>query len=78
MTADDLLLGVDVGTGSARAGLFTGTGQLVASAAHPVHMWRDGEHMVEQSADDIWGAACRAVAEEIGRASCRERVLMPV
>ena len=63
MTADDLFLGVDVGTGSARAGLFTGTGQLVASAAHPIRMWRDGEHVVEQSVDDIWGAVCRAVAE---------------
>ena len=68
MTADSLFLGVDVGTGSARAGLFTGAGQLVASAAHPIRMWRDGEHVVEQSADDIWSAVCRAVTEAMALA----------
>ena len=71
MIAVDLFLGVDVGTGSARAGLFTGTGQLVASAAHPIRMWRDGEHVVEQSADDIWGAVCRAVAEAVALANAK-------
>ena len=73
MTAEDLFLGVDVGTGSARAGLFTASGQLLASAAHPIRLWRDGEHVVEQSADDIWGAVCRAVTEAAALAGADPR-----
>ena len=65
MTTGDLFLGVDVGTGSARAGLFTANGQMVASAVHPIRIWRDGESTVEQSADDIWQAVCRAISEAV-------------
>ncbi len=65
MTAEDLFLGVDVGTGSARAGLFTEAGQMVGYAAHPIKLWRDGETMVEQSTADIWSAVCRTVCEAI-------------
>jgi D-ribulokinase len=65
MSGDDLFLGVDVGTGSARAGLFTASGQMVASAAHPIKLWREGENVVEQSSDDIWKAVCYAVIEAV-------------
>ena len=63
MTRDDLFLGVDVGTGSARAGLFTASGKMVATAMYPIKLWREGEHTVEQSTNDIWKAVCRAVTE---------------
>lgn len=65
MTDADLLLGVDVGTGSARAGIFTGSGQMLAQAAHPIRLWREGETVVEQSSADIWAAVCRAVADAL-------------
>jgi D-ribulokinase len=67
MTATDLFLGVDVGTGSARAGIFTGSGQMLAQAAHPIRLWREGETVVEQSSADIWAAVCRAVADAVAQ-----------
>ena len=65
MTAAHLFLGVDVGTGSARAGLFTASGQMVASSTSPIKLWRMGENVVEQSTDDIWKAVCHAVTGAI-------------
>lgn len=68
MTQADLFLGVDVGTGSARAGIFTGSGQMLSQAAHPIRLWREGETVVEQSSADIWAAVCRAVADALAQA----------
>ena len=53
-------LGIDVGTGSARAGIFDLTGRMVASSAQPIKMWKPQPDHVEQSSDDIWRACCRA------------------
>ena len=35
-------LGIDVGTGSARAGIFSASGALVGSASQPIRMWEAG------------------------------------
>ena len=43
-----LFIGVDVGTGSARAGVFDAKGTLLASHAEDIKMWRDGD-IAEQS-----------------------------
>lgn len=58
-------LGVDVGTGSARAGLFDSSGALLATAKRDIALWRDGPDIAEQSSDDIWRAVCAAVREAI-------------
>ncbi|KAG5593941.1 hypothetical protein H5410_035173 [Solanum commersonii] len=55
-----VFLGVDVGTGSARAGLFNEDGKLLGSASSPIQIWKDGD-CVEQSSTDIWLAICTAV-----------------
>ncbi|EPS63469.1 hypothetical protein M569_11311, partial [Genlisea aurea] len=55
-----IFLGVDVGTGSARAGLFDGNGRLIGSASSPIQIWKDGD-CIEQSSTDIWLAICTAV-----------------
>ncbi|XP_059636271.1 uncharacterized protein LOC132278493 isoform X2 [Cornus florida] len=55
-----VFLGVDVGTGSARAGLFDENGKLVGSASSPIQIWKEGD-CVEQSSTDIWHAICAAV-----------------
>lgn len=60
--------GVDVGTGSARAGLFDEAGQLLASAKHPIEMWREAGDIVEQSSDDIWAACVAALRAAIAEA----------
>ena len=56
------LIGIDVGTGSARAGVFDGSGQLLASAKHEIEVYRDERRArVEQSSAQIWEAVCHAV-----------------
>ncbi|CAA2938316.1 FGGY carbohydrate kinase domain-containing [Olea europaea subsp. europaea] len=55
-----VFLGVDVGTGSARAGLFDDGGRLLGSASSPIQIWKDRD-CVEQSSTDIWLATCTAV-----------------
>ncbi|KAK6942425.1 Carbohydrate kinase, FGGY, C-terminal [Dillenia turbinata] len=55
-----VFLGIDVGTGSARAGLFDEKGKLLSSSSSPIQIWKDGD-FVEQSSTDIWLAICAAV-----------------
>ena len=61
-------LGIDVGTGSARAGLFDSRGRMAASASHPIKLWQPAPDHVEQSSDDIWRACCIATRAALRRA----------
>lgn len=66
-----LLLGVDVGTSSARAGLFDATGARRGVGVAPFETWRDTDDFVEQSSEGIWracGEAIRAALEDAGAA----------
>lgn len=63
-----IFLGVDVGTGSARAGLFDQGGAMLASARRDIAMWRESGDVVEQSSADIWSAICAAVREAVASA----------
>ena len=58
-------IGVDVGTLSARAGVFDSAGRLIASARRPIAVWREPGDIVEQSSDDIWSAVASAVREAV-------------
>lgn len=62
------LLGVDVGTGSARAGVFDLEGHLVASASRELALYREAGAIVEQSSDDVWQAVCGAVRQAVADA----------
>ncbi|GAA0587969.1 FGGY-family carbohydrate kinase [Caenispirillum bisanense] len=64
------VIGVDVGTGSARAGIFTLEGRRLAAAVRPIRLWRPEPEWAEQSSDDIWAAVCAAVREAL--AACAE------
>ena len=57
--ANEYVIGIDVGTGSARAGLFDLGGQMIASAVHPIKIFRPFPNHVEQSSADIWAAVCK-------------------
>lgn len=64
----DCFLGVDVGTGSVRAGLFDVRGDLLGMATHPIRIWKPEEDVVEQSSANIWEAVCSAVKGAIATA----------
>src|SRR3989442_1097634 len=52
-------IGIDVGTSSARAGVFDENGVLLATARHPITVWHEAGSVVEQSSSEIW-SACAA------------------
>ena len=61
-------LGIDVGTGSVRAGLFDLKGRRLGVGVEEIQIWRPREDFVEQSSDDIWRAAGRAVRTALAEA----------
>lgn len=54
-------IGIDVGTSSARAGVFDEEGNLLATARHPLRVWHEAGDIVEQSSSDIWDACATSV-----------------
>ena len=57
----DCVIGVDVGTGSARAGVFDLAGRMLASAKQDIRLFHAPGAIVEQSSNDIWNAVCASV-----------------
>jgi len=64
----EYVIGVDVGTGSVRAGIFDLRGMMIAHASKEITLWRPQEHFVEQSSEDIWQAACFSIRDAIQKA----------
>lgn len=67
----ELVAAVDVGTGSARAGLFDARGRMLGRAEAPIALREPGPGRAEQDSEDIWsavGAALRAARAEAGAA----------
>jgi FGGY-family pentulose kinase len=65
-----LYLGIDVGTGSVRAGIFDGDGKRHGSASFDIQMWHPQTDFVEQSSEDIWASAGKAVRAALQEAGC--------
>ncbi|HVK01954.1 MAG TPA: FGGY-family carbohydrate kinase [Armatimonadaceae bacterium] len=61
------VVGVDVGTGSARAGIFSLTGERLGMDVRPIKMWRPRPEYAEQSSEDIWEAVGAAVREALAK-----------
>ncbi|UYH51912.1 FGGY-family carbohydrate kinase [Candidatus Kirkpatrickella diaphorinae] len=62
----DVVIGIDVGTGSARAGIFDLSGIKLASAVVETQTWRPLPDFIQQSSENIWQAVCQAVREAMG------------
>ncbi|KIJ19817.1 D-ribulokinase [Paxillus involutus ATCC 200175] len=62
-------IGVDVGTGSARACLVDASGRIAASDTQDTKTWRDeNDHRIfEQSTTDIWSKICLAVKKVLSK-----------
>ena len=71
MALAEYFLGVDVGTGSARAGIFDATGKMLGAASEAIQIFRPQEDFVEQSSQDIWRACGVAVRGALGKAGLR-------
>jgi D-ribulokinase len=65
-------IGVDVGTSSARAGVFDENGALLSTARRPITVWHEAGNVVEQSSSEIWAACVASV-----RAAMAEAALPP-
>ncbi len=66
-------IGVDVGTGSARAGIFNARGRMLGQSTHPIRMWKPRPDFVEQSSEDIWRACSLAVKGAMREAGVKAR-----
>ncbi|MCS7190097.1 MAG: FGGY-family carbohydrate kinase [Fimbriimonadales bacterium] len=62
------VIGVDVGTASARAGLFDLQGKRLAIASEPIQIHRPQPEFAEQSSEDIWRAVCKVVRQVVDAA----------
>ncbi len=67
--AGPCVIGVDVGTGSARAGVFDLGGSMLASAKEDITLYPAAGSIVEQSSTEIWGAVCKSVRAAIAQAA---------
>ena len=61
-------IGVDVGTGSARAGVFTKDGAMLGCHTDPILTWKPKPDFVEQSSADIWQACVTCIREAMAQA----------
>lgn len=61
-------IGIDVGTGSARAGVFDLEGHMVGQASRAIDLYRPKADFVEQSSDNVWQAVCNAVRDAVNQA----------
>ena len=61
-------IGIDVGTGSARAGVFDDLGRMLGQGSHPIKMWRPQAELAEQSSEDIWKACAAATRQAVKEA----------
>ena len=62
------LLAIDVGTLSARAGLFDAKGKLIAAKSASFALMHPLDHHAVYRMDDIWAAVCAASRETLAAA----------
>lgn len=63
------VIGVDVGTGSARAGIFDLAGRMAGTAKRDITLFHAPGSIVEQSSTEIWSAVSDAVKEALSQAA---------
>ena len=64
----DHFIGIDVGTGSARAGVFDAAGHMLASAKRDIALYLEAGDIAEQSSEDIWAAVTASTREAVALA----------
>src|SRR5262245_11989435 len=69
----EFVCAVDVGTGSARAGIIDRAGRMLGRAEHPIAMHRAAAGHAEHDSEDIWASVCAAVRAARERAGVGAR-----
>lgn len=62
---EQLFIGVDVGSASVRAGIYTTKGVRLAFSVRPILQFHPAINHVEQSSEDIWQQVCVTIQEAI-------------
>ena len=75
---ENYVIGIDVGTGSARAGLFNLKGELKATDKRDISTWHDGPVIVEQSSENIWAAICACVRGVVSKAGIKPQQVIGI
>ncbi|GJN74137.1 hypothetical protein PLICBS_008226 [Purpureocillium lilacinum] len=65
----DYYIGVDVGTGSARACIIDETGDIKALASENIKLWQPETGYYEQSTTDIWQCICECVRRVVSESN---------
>ncbi|KAF3406962.1 putative sugar kinase [Talaromyces pinophilus] len=63
----DYYIGIDVGTGSARACIINDKGDIVGLASENIGLWQPQQSYYEQSTSDIWRCICISVQRAISQ-----------
>lgn len=63
--SEKFYIGIDVGTGSVRAGIFDSKGSMISASSQPIQTWKPKSDFVQQSSEDIWKAVCQSVKKAI-------------
>lgn len=63
------IIGVDVGSGSVRAGVFNLSGELLAHTTREITLFRSAGSVVEQSSREIWQAVCDCIKRAVEKAA---------
>jgi FGGY-family pentulose kinase len=74
----EYVMGVDLGTGSVRAGIFSFDGKLHGYGAAPVKIWYPAPDFVEQSSDNFWESTCRAVRKALNDANLTRKEIIGI
>ena len=69
----DHIIAVDVGTGSARAGVFDLHGHQIARHVTAISLFQSQPLHLEQDSDEIWAAVCTAVRAAMSEAGLSSR-----
>ncbi len=72
------VVGVDVGTTSARAALFDLRGKKYAEAKQEIKRFDPKPHFIEQSSDDIWQSVCFVVHQIIAQAGVDKKNIIAI
>ncbi|KAF2860271.1 Pentulose kinase [Piedraia hortae CBS 480.64] len=65
MASEKNYIGIDVGTGSARACIMNNKGDIVGMASENIGLWQPEPGYYEQSTTDIWRCICNSVQQAL-------------